>query len=199
MEKFKQVSKMKGNGFYFSYNVDKENIEYGISKILFQILKNKKDIVIVSLGVDTVIGDCLGPLVGSMLKRNGIKNVYGTLDKTVNMSNISKILNEIHEKFNEPYILVVDAAISSEDNVNNIILKNGGFEPGIKSNNGKRVSIGDLSLVGVVWREDYKRYNLLTLLEQCDFEDVLRLARAISKILILTFLRLKKEGLYYGF
>ncbi|KHD38159.1 hypothetical protein NL50_01225 [Clostridium acetobutylicum] len=191
MEHFDDKSELKRNGFYFSYNVDKENIEHWISAILFQVLKDKEDIVILSLGVDTLVGDSLGPLVGSILKRNGIPNVYGTLDRTVNAYNIIRILDEIHEKFKNPYILVVDAAVTAENNANDIVLRNGGFTPGFGVYR-QLPTVGDFSLVGVVNKEDEREHNLIELLKKCRFDEVLKLARIISKILVLTFVRMNK-------
>lgn len=185
----------KEDDFYFSFNVDNHNIVKCVSEILFDMINEKKEVVILCLGVDSLIGDSLGPFVGSILKKNGIGNVYGTLDETVNTRNVLQVLSEIYSEFKNPYIIVVDAAITASDYSNDIVLKNRGFEPG-ECLHSRLPKIGDISLVGVVNHEDEYENNFISLLKKCDFEIVRKMAKVISQILILTFEKLKNKENY---
>lgn len=56
-----------------------------------------KDTIIVCIGTDKCIGDCLGPLVGSILTENFFPlPVYGTLSSPIHALNIDERLNEIY-------------------------------------------------------------------------------------------------------
>lgn len=55
--------------------------------------------VIVCIGTDKCIGDCLGPLVGSILTENFFPlPVYGTLSAPIHALNIDERLDEIRVK-----------------------------------------------------------------------------------------------------
>ena len=56
--------------------------------------------VILCIGTDRMIGDSLGPLVGSLLarKRKARLLVYGTLSQPVHALNLDETLNEIKKK-----------------------------------------------------------------------------------------------------
>ena len=46
-------------------------------------LDGEKTVVFLCIGTDRATGDALGPLVGSYLLKNGLENVYGTVDEPV--------------------------------------------------------------------------------------------------------------------
>lgn len=78
--------------------------------------------VILCIGTDRIIGDCLGPLAGSMLKKAAGENlaVYGTLENTVHALNLQKINQEIKKKHHGQIIIAIDASLGSYERVGSI-------------------------------------------------------------------------------
>ena len=73
-----------------------------LKKCCKECLSLDKNLVILCIGSDRVIGDCLGPLVGhklsSLLKNSGI-SVYGTLKKPVHAKNLDATLKKNKSKY----------------------------------------------------------------------------------------------------
>lgn len=85
----------------------------------------ENDIIFLCIGTDRVIGDCIGPITGSLLKvENKNVNVYGDLTKNLTFNNINQPLKEIKYKFKKPFIITVDSALSDKDNVGRIYIEN---------------------------------------------------------------------------
>ena len=56
----------------------------------------KPQTIIVCIGTDKCIGDCLGPLVGTLLKENSFPiPIYGTLADPIHALNLEKSIYEI--------------------------------------------------------------------------------------------------------
>lgn len=120
-------------------------------KEILPILKQHRPIVFICIGSDRSTGDSLGPLVGEKLKfivRNEIF-VYGNLENPVHAKNLDDTLKEIKLKFNNPYIIAIDACLGELQNVGKIYIEKKPVFPGmaVKKN---LPPVGDLSIVGVV-------------------------------------------------
>ena len=64
-------------------NKDNNHIEF-VNNLKNKI-QNKKDIIFCCIGTDRVIGDCIGPITGSLLKSKiNSENIYGDLDEAEN-------------------------------------------------------------------------------------------------------------------
>ncbi|MBS4534782.1 spore protease YyaC [Clostridium sp. D2Q-14] len=110
----------------------------------------KKDPIIVCIGTDKCIGDSLGPLVGSLLKRDNLPiEVYGTLIDPIHAINIDRKIRYIKMRHPSSFILAIDACIGSKKEVGKIYVRNSPVSPG-KGVGKKMKSIGDVSLVGMV-------------------------------------------------
>src|SRR5690606_34740607 len=70
-----------------------------------------QEIVIVCIGTDRSTGDSLGPLVGSKLLQMGFRDqhLFGTLDQPVHAMNLKENLQQIQQRFQQPFIVAVDA------------------------------------------------------------------------------------------
>ena len=111
--------------------------------------------VIVCIGSDLVVGDSLGPLVGSELinKLFGKAYVYGTLDHPITAKEASVISKEITVLHPHSKILVIDAAVGGDSDVGYIKITNCGIKPGLGVNKDLPV-IGNVSIIGVVAVKD---------------------------------------------
>ena len=135
----------------------------GVAQAICQLNTAKKPPVIVCIGSDLVLGDSLGPLVGTMLKRKNTNAfIYGTLSEPITAKEIiyvKKYLSKIHP--NSP-VLAIDAAIGENDDLGLIKAINRGLKPGlgVKKDLGE---IGNFSLIGVVAKKSAENYQLFNL------------------------------------
>ncbi|AYD39211.1 spore protease YyaC [Clostridium fermenticellae] len=109
-----------------------------------------KNSIIVCVGTDKCIGDCLGPLVGTLLKFSSFPlPVYGTIEKPIHALNIQKKLSKI--KSLHPYnnIIGIDACLGDESSMGEIQARDYPIHPG--KGIGKTLpEIGDASIIGIV-------------------------------------------------
>lgn len=132
------------------------------NKIVNQIIaayknSNKKDIVIVCIGTSKLIGDCLGPLIGTRLLENKtLFNIIGNLSENVHALNIVQKVEEINKIYDDPFIIGIDACVSNDDEVGDCIFKKDGINPGrgVEKNLGM---VGDCGIVGIVYK--YEEYD----------------------------------------
>ncbi len=104
--------------------------------------------VILCLGTPKLLGDCLGPIIGTLLRHNHIENVYGTLDAPVHALSLDQTLTDIKKIHPSAPILSVDASIGSIFQSGYITLSQGPLYPGCGL--GKKMTpVGDFSITGV--------------------------------------------------
>ncbi|ABS35094.1 spore protease YyaC [Clostridium botulinum] len=132
-----------------------EKIHYMESLSYYKIantLKNylNKDTIIICIGTDRCIGDCLGPLVGTILRYKNIPlKLYGTLDEPIHALNIEKTIKNIKNSYPNSSIIGIDACLGDKDNIGQIQVRNFPIQPG--KGVGKTLpKVGDCSIVGIV-------------------------------------------------
>ncbi|MFZ5353339.1 MAG: spore protease YyaC [Bacillota bacterium] len=110
--------------------------------------------LILCIGTDRYIGDCLGPVTGSLLKKNGLKQpVLGTLENPVHAVNLKKYISHIKSDYPGHTIIAVDACLGEEEYVGSIQAKRGAIYPG--KGVGKNLPpIGDIAIIGIVDSSD---------------------------------------------
>ncbi|MCB2354813.1 spore protease YyaC [Clostridium estertheticum] len=121
---------------------------YTISNFLKDYID--KNTLVVCIGTDRCIGDCLGPLVGTFLKNSCFPlPVYGTIDNPIHALNIDSKLSEINAKHPNCTIIGVDACLGDIANIGEIQARNYPIHPG--KGVGKNLpKVGNVSLVGIV-------------------------------------------------
>ncbi len=121
--------------------------------------------VILCIGSDLAVGDSLGPITGTLLRRRGAELsgfVYGTLRNPVTAKEV-KYVNRFLRK-THPYskIIAIDAAVGEESDVGLVKVLDGSLRPGSGAN--KRLGrVGDVSILGIVARKSAFSYSLLNL------------------------------------
>lgn len=132
--------------------MEEKNFEEYVENLKLK-MDMKKDVIFFCIGTDRVIGDCLGPITGSFLKNMyDNEKVFGDLDNNLTYENILKKIDEINLKFEDPYIVAIDAALSSENNIGKIFVD----EEGINFGKGldKNINcIGDIGIKVVVGKD----------------------------------------------
>jgi len=127
--------------------------EIGACDTLSKHLKSyiHKKFIVLCIGTDLCIGDCLGPLIGSkLLEQNLPIPVMGTLKNPVHAVNFKDKLSSIRSSFPGYKILAVDAALSASlKRVGMISLELGQLFPGIGAGNALP-PVGDINITGIV-------------------------------------------------
>ncbi|MBP2032401.1 putative sporulation protein YyaC [Clostridium algifaecis] len=119
---------------------------------LAYFLKNyiNKNTIIVCIGTDRYIGDCLGPLVGTLLKcKHFPLPVYGTIQEPIHALNIDNKLNEIKNKHSNYNIIGIDACLGDIDSIGEIQVRDFPVHPG-KGVGKSLPNVGESSIIGIV-------------------------------------------------
>lgn len=145
----------EGIGVYgFKATGDSEQKDFGLklTELLKKKLGNRKEIVILCIGSDYCIGDCLGPLIGYKLLSSHYDNlaVYGTLKEPVHAVNLNKTVETIYSKYANPLVIAIDSSLDSDsDSIGDITLRDSSISPGIAF--GKSLpSVGHIGILGIV-------------------------------------------------
>jgi putative sporulation protein YyaC len=146
-------------------------------------LKNyiTKNTVIVCIGTDKCIGDCLGPLVGSILTENFFPlPVYGTLSSPIHALNIDERLNEIYIKHPNASIIGVDACLGDENDIGEIRIRDYAIHPG-KGVGKELPEVGVASVIGIVDSSDNAEFFFSRSIR---LSFIMDMAKIISRIFI---------------
>ncbi len=146
----------------FIFNSLKRDNSEEISKTI-NLLYNTDKPVIICVGSDLVVGDSLGPIVGTKLieKLQGKAFVYGTLQSPVTAKEIGIIKAQIKKLHPYSKILVIDAAIGNEEEIGYVKISGVGIKPGLGVNKDLPI-IGDVSVIGIVSSKSDKNLNFST-------------------------------------
>lgn len=134
----------------FTFNsIARENYEE-IAKAVKLLYKSDFP-VIVCIGSDLVVGDSLGPIVGSKLLEilNGKAYVYGTLSSPITAKEIETIKQTTKNLHPNSKVIVVDAGVGIKEDIGQIKIADYGINPGLGVNKNLPL-IGDVSIVGIV-------------------------------------------------
>lgn len=162
---------------------------------IFNKVKNEKkciEVTFLCVGTDRITGDCFGPLVGSKLTKELKKcnysniNVYGSLSENLSYENINRVIQNIDKK---TIIIVIDAALSKEENIGKIFVQKSKtiLGKGLEKN---KIEIGDISIKSVV-AKDYKiaKCNFKAL-QNISLNGVMRLADIVSEGIFETIIKM---------
>ncbi len=147
----------------YSFSTFSAYASNGIYQALIETNKNNKTPIFVCIGSDMVLGDSLGPLVGTFLKNKKIRSyVYGTLSFPITAKEIEYARTYLKETHPNSISIAIDAAIGDPNDVGLIRVLNKGLKPGLGVDK-KLGTMGDLSIVGIVASKSVQNYNLFNL------------------------------------
>ena len=150
-----------------------------LSNEISPIVKSGRPVVVLCIGTDRSTGDSLGPLVGDKLKfliRDKVY-LYGNLENPVHAKNLSEVINEILTKYDNPFIIAIDACLGSLQNVGKIVIDGKPLSPGSAMNK-DLPKIGDLSITGIVNISGAMEFMVL---QNTRLFTVMQLAEVISR------------------
>ncbi|MBO4594384.1 MAG: spore protease YyaC [Clostridia bacterium] len=135
----------------------------GIVDALKNFAPENKNFAVICIGSDLILGDSLGPLVGTMLKNAGAScYVYGNLTRPITAKEIGYAKNYVKKTHPDSFIIAVDAAIGNKEDVGTVKVSAGSLRPGLGVDK-KLGKIGDVSVIGVVASRSLQNYNLFNL------------------------------------
>lgn len=121
----------------------------------------ESNVLVVCIGTDKCIGDSLGPLVGTLLKKSKFRfPVFGTLDEPIHALNLGEKIDFIKKYYPLHRVIAIDACLGEKEHVGNIQVRSKPIYPG-KGVGKKLPSVGDLSIIGIV--DGIKTYKSLSL------------------------------------
>ncbi|AAK81647.1 putative sporulation protein YyaC [Clostridium acetobutylicum] len=176
------------------FNVDDSNILYSFSNYLSSEIKSiavNRDIVFLCIGTDRSTGDSLGPMVGYKLTKFHKNNliVFGTLQEPVHAKNLCNTMDIIKTKYENPFIIAIDACLGSTKTVGNIVIQNTPLSPGSAMNK-SLPTVGDLSITGIVNVSGPFDFMVL---QSTRLYSVLKLADIISRGIHISIIKLSSE------
>ena len=169
----------------FSFSTFNDNCSNGIFQALLNCNQNLNKPVFICIGSDLVLGDSLGPLVGTILRKKKINSfVYGTLSFPITAKEVEtagKYLDNLHPASIK---IAIDAAIGNSDDVGLIKVFDKGLKPGLGVNKNLK-AIGDVSIIAVVAGKSLQNHNLFNLTRlNLIYEMAEKIATGIEKYLL---------------
>lgn len=144
----------------------------------------KDNTIIICIGTDKCIGDCLGPLVGTLLEASLFPlPIYGTISAPIHALNINKRLDEINNLHPNACILGIDACLGDLKSIGEIHTRDYAIRPG-KGVGKSLPAVGTASIIGIVDSS-----------ENSDFFS----SRSIRLSLILDMARIITKGILYSY
>ena len=167
----------------------KRKVHYKSALAYFEIAEGLKDFlnedtVIVCIGTDKCIGDCLGPLVGTILEDNFFPlPIYGTIAAPIHALNIDKRLDEINKIHPNACIIGVDACLGEIKSIGEIHTRDYAIHPG-KGVGKSLPDVGSASIIGIIDSSD-----------NADFFS----SRSIRLSLVLSMAKVISRGIIYAY
>ncbi len=147
----------------YTFNTFNQFTEDGIFQALMDCNANNQKPIFVCIGSDLVLGDSLGPLVGTMLRKKELSSyIYGTLNFPITAKEVEYVKTYLKQMHPNSTLIAIDAAIGASDDVGLIKVNDKGLAPGLGVDK-KLGIVGDLSIVGVVAGRSLQNYNLYNL------------------------------------
>lgn len=152
-------------------------IEEKLALALHQCLPNRQDVVLICIGTDKNLLDCLGPMVGTILAQAmPALKLYGTLDTPLHAQNLPRLIKEIRRKHPEALELAIDASVGNQDQVGMVKIREGGIIPG-KAMARQLPEVGKMAITGVVTT----RTNRTGILQEGSITPVYHMAQVIAR------------------
>ena len=138
---------------YYNAEDYASSLQFGqaFSTLLRERLTGDRPLIFLCIGSDRATGDSLGPLIGYKLEQQPHRNylVYGTLKAPVHAKNLATVVEQIHSRHKNPYIIAIDASLGKQTHIGYYTLGIGSLKPG--AGVGKDlISVGDVFITGIV-------------------------------------------------
>lgn len=146
------------------------------------VIANK--LVFICIGTNKIMGDCLGPIVGTYLKSKFKDRlyedieVYGDIYNPIDYNSIHSILNLLEPKNEKCTRILVDSALG--ENVGDIVINSGGINIGEGILNGKQI-VADINIKGIVGKNYKSIKKNMNQLGKINFNQINQMANYIVR------------------
>lgn len=177
-----------------SMNLSTEDSSFCLN--LFNSIKefvdHERPVIILCIGTDRSTGDSLGPFIGHYLNLKPISKlqVYGTIEEPVHAKNLSDTIKTIYQKHSNPYVIAIDAALSSMAKIKSVDVVNGPLLPGAALQK-DLPAVGNLSIKGYVNVSGFMEFSIL---QNTRLSIVIQMAKQIAQGLYYTDVYLKQHS-----
>jgi putative sporulation protein YyaC len=146
--------KSKNRIVYFDSTKQNSACELGLalSVLIKKHVLYDKNIIFLCIGSDRATGDCLGPIIGYKLSKyinQSNYHIYGTLEDPVHAKNLKDTITMIKQKYEDAFIIAIDASLGKSDHIGYITLGEGPLRPGAGVDK-ELPEVGDLFITGIV-------------------------------------------------
>lgn len=148
------------------YNSKQLSASYDFGKQLLHMISTERyldqPLVFLCIGSDRATGDSLGPIIGYKLNQRRLNSfyVYGTLESPVHAKNLDETLRQIHDTFDHPFIIAIDASLGTAAHIGYFTLAEGSLKPG--AGVGKELPhVGNIFITGIVNLSGFLEHSLL--------------------------------------
>lgn len=149
----------------YSFNLYNSLATDGIYLSLKKIANlNGEPPVILCIGSDLSVGDSLGPVTGSKLKKSlsGLNcYIYGTLEKPITAKEVKYINDFLRATHPNSTIIAIDAAVGDAGDIGLIKITPHPLHPGSGANK-KLQKVGDISIMGIIAEQSVFNYSLFS-------------------------------------
>jgi len=158
----------------FTYNFrDRQSFVTSLKELTYM-----KKVLFTCIGTDRATGDCLGPLVGTNLKRLGY-SVLGTMDEPLHAQNLIRELQKVPTIYDHHLVLAIDASLGRLEDIGTITLANYPLKPGSGVHK-DLPPVGNISIMGIVNMGGFLELQIL----QCTrLNTVMKLASDITHLI----------------
>lgn len=188
LRNYNQIFAINDDTETFSFSAFQERVGESVGSALSSCNKRNKKPIIICIGSDLVLGDSLGPLVGTMLvRRTAPAYIYGTLGSPITAKEVACAKTQLKLFHPESFAIAVDAAVGNADDIGLIKVTNRGLKPGLGVDKNLGV-LGDCSIIGVVAEKSAQNYNLFNLTRlNLIYKMAEKIADGVEKFLISYF------------
>ena len=157
--------------------------EKKLEEQIVDLINNKRfsNIIFLCIGTSKITGDSIGPIVGSNIKRleNEYIHIYGTVENNLNFNNAKKIIENINSNYINPCIITIDAALSNNNSLGDIVLGKGFMKIG-KALEKSLCFYSDINIKCVVGKYHYNINKNFDILQSVTIEEIARISNILS-------------------
>jgi putative sporulation protein YyaC len=177
-------------------HIDEEKAHLILHSIIYKLILKlnyhpNMELIILCIGTDRSTGDSLGPMIGTLLKKNnGLPaTIFGNIDNPVHASNLDQMIEHIYKNHRNPFIIAIDAGLGKKSSVGYIDVKKGPLKPGSGVNK-KLSEVGNMHITGLVNVGGYMEYLVL---QSTRLSTVMKMAEVIARALEISVFQIRKE------
>ncbi|SIS54817.1 spore protease YyaC [Salimicrobium flavidum] len=174
-----------------NFNIRDSSFYHDFSEALYQWIPEHRELVIACVGTDRSTGDSFGPFVGSMLEEQELHSfhVLGTIEEPLHAGNLEERLSEIHDTFEHPFVIAVDACLGRVSHIGSLNVAKGPLSPGAALKK-ELPKFGEAHINGIVNVQGFMEFAVL---QNTRLHTVLSLASATASALLTLDAKLKSE------